>query len=263
MKKIGIICDERNPKAKKCAIKTGDYLENKEHKVFWEPENLSMKKEKLDFAIVFGGDGTVIRAANKVVAFEVPLIRVNFGHEGFLTNVEPSDVYKKLEKVLDSKNYIKAARSRIRASVFDSDNELVYESDGLNDIVIERSTHSVIKCSLLVDGEPTREFAGDAFIIARRTGSTAYYGSAGGKTIIREDRMGFKVAASSYRDTVDPVVRSDPVVFKIQNIEGEARLVVDGRGTIEKINRHRIEITKSEFVTIFMEIGDIERIKGD
>lgn len=262
MKKIGIICDERNPKAKKCAIEIKNYLENEGHKVFWEPEDFVMEKEKLDIAIVFGGDGTVIRAANKIVAFEISLARVNFGHEGFLTNIEPSDVYRKLEKILGDKNYIKVARSRIKVSAFD-DNKLVYEGDGLNDVVIERSTHSVIKCELLVDSEPAREFAGDAFIVSRRTGSTAYYGSAGGKTIIREDRMGFKVAALSYRDTVDPVVRSDPVVFKMQNIEGEARLVVDGKEVIEKVNGHRIEVTKSEFMTIFMEIGDFERMKSD
>ncbi len=263
MKNIGIVCDFRKPEARKLASEVAEWLRKRGHKVFLRLNETILKNNLIDVVITFGGDGTVLRAANMVVERQIPILRVNFGKEGFLTNIEPGEVYEKLKIVFDDKNYIKQRRNRLQVIVRDLSGNIILSGDALNDIVIERSDTSVISCVLEVDGK-IFEFIGDAFIFAPRTGSTAYHESAGGRAITREDKIGFKVVSPSNRDGEDRLIRPISTVFMISAVKHKARLNIDGPKKIKKMDEMmKIEIKESERFSIFMEIGDFGRMRGD
>ncbi|MFZ2970682.1 MAG: NAD(+)/NADH kinase [Minisyncoccia bacterium] len=263
MKNIGIVYDRRKIEARDLASSAAEWLRKQGHKVFLRLSEDILNKNMIDAVITFGGDGTVLRAANMVVERQIPILRVNFGKEGFLTNIEPHEIYDKLKIVFDDKNYIKQKRNRLQVIVRDQNNDILLDQDALNDIVIERSDTSVISCSLETGGNRF-EFVGDAFIFAPRTGSTAYHESAGGRAITREDKIGFKVASPSNRDGEDRLIRAIDTVFMVSSVVYKARLNIDGHKKIKRMDEMmKIEIKKSERFTIFMEIGDFGRMRGD
>lgn len=263
MKTIAMVYDFRKSGAKKLALEVADWLRKKGHKVFTKLNKKLLKDNHINMVITFGGDGTVLHAANLVVNEKIPIARVNFGREGFLTNIEPQEVYEKLSRVLDAKDYTNSVRARLEVRVFaEGSKKPILKRDFLNDVVIERTGVSVISVRVKV-GRKKYDFVGDAFILAPRTGSTAYHESAGGRAITREDKVGFKVSASSLRDGEDKLVRSIRSVFTIENITGKARLNIDGPQAIKKISGFRIKVKRSKKFSIFMEIGNAPRMAGD
>lgn len=263
MKRIGIVYDPKKSEAKKLALEVAKWLKEKGHKMFIRLNKKVLKNNHIDMIITFGGDGTVLHAANLVVGKEIPIARVNFGKEGFLTNIEPHDVYEKLLRVLGAKDYTNHVRTRLEVSVFTKDSKKpILKRDFLNDVVIERVDASVISAHVRV-GHKKYDFVGDAFVLAPRTGSTAYHESAGGRAITREDKVGFKVVSPSSRDGEDRLVKPASSIFVIDNIKGKARLIIDGPKIMKRIDGFKIKVKKSKRFTVFMEIGDAPRMNGD
>lgn len=263
MKTIGMVIDSRNPKAKKMAYEVADWLKKKGNKVFVRLNERILENNYIDMVITFGGDGTVLRAANLVVDKKTPIARVNFGTEGYLTNTEPGEVYKKLIRVLDAKDYSNHKRTRLEVEVYAPGiEEPILKKDFLNEIAIERSDIRVISCWVMVNGKKYY-FVGDAFVLAPRTGSTAYQESAGGQAETREDRVVFKVVASSLRNGNDRLKGSIRQTFIIKDITGKARLNIDGKKILKKVDGLMFKVKKSKRYTIFMEIGDAPRMRGD
>ena len=92
--KIGIVYDRKKPAAKELALRVRDWFKERKHQVFLRLGNSVL--EDLDFVVTFGGDGLILHTANKVAAYGVPLLRINFGYVGFLANIEPAEVFEKL-----------------------------------------------------------------------------------------------------------------------------------------------------------------------
>lgn len=261
MKTIALFYDRKKPQAEAFALEAAEWLRRKGHKVFVKPNKRVLKNNRIDFAISFGGDGTVFHTANIIVEKKTPLLRVNFGTEGFLTNIEPQDFYDKMIRALDEKDYTNHKKTRIEVLVYDKDNNLLLQKDALNDVVIERTDVMVVHWTVEVDGEKL-DFVGDSLIVASPTGSTAYHESAGGRVIVRQDKIGLVISASSDRYGESRKVKSSSVTFNIFT-KGKARLNIDGRKALRKTEGLRIEIKKSERFTVFMEIGDAPRMEGD
>lgn len=258
--KIGIVYDRRKPAAKKLAFKVRDWLKKKEHQVFLRLSNSIL--ENFDFAITFGGDGLILHTANKVAAYEVPLLRVNFGYVGFLSNIEPAEIFEKLSVMLDENNYIITKRTRMEILVKDEKGNLLARKDALNDIVVERIDTRAIVCEITVDGK-CNEYRGDGIIFATRTGSTAYVESAGGPTLIKEDKLILRVISPSDREQLPYFIRPDNAVFEISRISGKARLAVDGVRIMNLSGNEQIIVQRSSQETFFIEIGDVGKIKEE
>lgn len=258
--KIGIVYDQRKPEAKKLALEVKNWLKGQKHKVFLPLKKSAMPA--LDFIVTFGGDGLVLHTANKVAAYEIPLLRVNFGYVGFLTNIEPKEALEKLSEVLDKENYIIKKRARIEVLLKDKSGSVIARKDALNDIVIERIGTRAIACEVSIDGKE-KEHRGDGIIFATRTGSTAYAESAGGPTLIKDDKFILRVISPSNRESLPYLIKPDNIVFKINKVLGQARLVVDGI-KISNITRGcALEIRKSSQESLFVEIGDVEKLGGN
>lgn len=136
----------------------------------------------LDVVVVIGGDGTLLHAAKLVGDKCIPILGVNLGGLGFLTEIGLSEIYSTLEMILKG-DFETEDRMMLHASVF-RDGENVYEQRVLNDIVFIRETLArIIELETSVDGAYLNTFRGDGLIISTPTGSTAYNLSAGGPIV--------------------------------------------------------------------------------
>lgn len=134
-----------------------------------------------DAAVVLGGDGTMLRIAQAAAQNDVPLLGVNVGHVGFMTELEPGELGE-MEKLFDGYSSIDS-RMMLHVSVI-RNQRVVYENDALNDIVIAKGTaFRVVRVCISADDEEVTSFHGDGVIVATPTGSTAYGLSAGGPVI--------------------------------------------------------------------------------
>ncbi len=134
-----------------------------------------------DAAVVLGGDGTMLRIAQAAAQNDVPLLGVNVGHVGFMTELEPGELGE-MEKLFDGYSSIDS-RMMLHVSVI-RNQRVVYENDALNDIVIAKGTaFRVVRVCISADDEEVTSFNGDGVIVATPTGSTAYGLSAGGPVI--------------------------------------------------------------------------------
>ena len=134
-----------------------------------------------DAAVVLGGDGTMLRIARAAAQNELPLLGINVGHVGFMTELEPAELGE-MRGLLDGK-YSIDSRMMLHVAV-ERHGRVVYENDALNDIVIAKGTaFRVVRVGISADGEEVTRFNGDGVIAATPTGSTAYGLSAGGPVI--------------------------------------------------------------------------------
>jgi NAD+ kinase len=130
-----------------------------------------------DIVIAVGGDGTVLAAAQRALAHDVPLLGFNLGTMGFLAEAEPEDLEWVLERLL-SGDYDLAERMTIRATVAGE------TATGVNDVVVEKvDSQRLIHLDVAVDGERFVTYRADGLIVATPTGSTAYSFSARGPLV--------------------------------------------------------------------------------
>ena len=132
---------------------------------------------KVDLIIVFGGDGTLLNSARKYLKNNIPILGINMGNVGFLTDVKTEDFESIIQDILNGKFEIEE-RNLVSASFL---NETVY---GLNEIVIHSGAYTqLMRYRLNVNDKVVYEQRSDGLIIATPTGSTAYALSAGGPII--------------------------------------------------------------------------------
>jgi NAD+ kinase len=137
--------------------------------------------EDLDLVFVFGGDGTLLRAAEAVGRSGVPLLGVNFGHLGFLSELERSELDEGLKQLLDN-GFSVEDRLVLEAEVDHGDRQEKLRA--VNDIIVAKvATGRAIRLAVSIAGEPLVAWAADGTIVATATGSTAYSFSAGGPVV--------------------------------------------------------------------------------
>ncbi|MFT7526095.1 MAG: NAD+ kinase [Arenicella sp.] len=135
--------------------------------------------QDIDLAIVIGGDGTLLHVARRMAEAEVPLIGINLGRLGFLTDISQADMLDEIDTILEG-NYHLEERMMLDVSVL-RDSKVIYQQFALNDIVLgKHSLERLISWQAHVDGQFVTAARSDGVILATPTGSTAYALSAGG-----------------------------------------------------------------------------------
>ena len=136
-----------------------------------------------DLILVLGGDGTLLEAARGVgnVGADTPILAVNFGSLGFLTEVTLPELYESLQSVLDGTAGIDQ-RGMLLARV-ERDGQVIEEQVVLNDVVIEKAALSIIEITITVGHQLVTRLRADGLIVASPTGSTAYSMAAGGPIV--------------------------------------------------------------------------------
>ena len=133
--------------------------------------------DKVDLAIVMGGDGTMLSVARTLMHFNVPLVGINRGRFGFLTDLRAEDMLAAIDSILSGAHQTET-RMLLTASVVRADMQ-VYQGVALNDVVI-KSGLRLIELEVEVNGKFVHKQRGDGLILSTPTGTTAYSLSAGG-----------------------------------------------------------------------------------
>lgn len=190
--------------------------------------------DAVDVAVVFGGDGTLLRAAYLSRDWGIPLLGINLGRLGFLSEVETSELERALGLLLAGR-YEVEERMTLAVDVLDVDGRRVGTSWALNEAAVERSTPERLMVFEVQVGETTfANVPSDAIICATPTGSTAYAFSARGPIIspLLEALLIVPVAPHSLFDrslVVDPV---ETVTVRPHDAGSVARVSLDGRESI-------------------------------
>lgn len=136
--------------------------------------------EELEIAIVLGGDGTILRAAELVRDAGCPIVGVNLGHVGFLAEAESHDLEITVQRVL-AREYTVEERMALAVRV-SAGGDTLYETWALNEATVEKNER-MLELSIGVDGRPLTSYGCDGVLLATPTGSTAYAFSGGGPVV--------------------------------------------------------------------------------
>lgn len=135
----------------------------------------------IEVAVVLGGDGTMLRAAEVAQEHDIPLLGVNLGHVGFLSEVERSKISDVIEALVN-KTYVIDPRITLGYSV-ERDGQVVTSGWALNEVTVEREKATMVELFLEIDSRPISRWGCDGLICSTPTGSTAYAFSTGGPVV--------------------------------------------------------------------------------
>lgn len=262
MHKVAIIANTGKPAAVEMGARLLDWLEQRTNCVILNQEGAvrvgrpDLAKAPSDPAwgevqlvIVLGGDGTLIRAARAVAPWRVPVLGVNMGHLGFLTEVENDYLFEEIDQFLTG-HYQVEERMMLAARVI-REGGVVYESSALNDAVVSKGPMARMIHLVVTVGETVvARYPADGVIIATPTGSTAYSLSAGGPiaapnldilliTPICPHTMSTRALVVSGQERVTAEVAESP---------GEVGLSLDGAEPFKLKKGDRVEVSRAPHV---------------
>ncbi len=208
-----------------------------------------------DMAIVFGGDGTILRAARAASLKSVPILGVNMGQKGFMAEIEKEDIALIPQAICG--DYVLNRRMMLDMQLIRGGN-VIHSDFALNDIVIAGVT-KVIDVTLRGDGEKISHFSGDGAIVATPTGSTAYSMAAGGPivepgadSIIVTPICAHVLAIRSFVLAPDRHVSIELGAAKVN----PAYLTVDGGSYIDLVSGDIVSVRKSQKETLLVHLSN-------
>ena len=197
--------------------------------------------DSVDLIIVFGGDGTLLAAAREFINNQIPILGINLGTVGFLTDVNVENFELVIKDIFNG-DYILEERSLVEAKFLDQ------EVFGLNEVLIHSGSYAqLMRYRLLIDGKTVYEQRSDGLIIATPTGSTAYALSAGGSIVHPELNIWNIIPMMSQSLSSRPLIVSNKKSMEIQLIEGpldHAMICVDGQKDIPIKYNNSIHVSK-------------------
>lgn len=199
-----------------------------------------------EFVIVLGGDGTMLAAARMLAEDKVPILGVNLGSLGFLTEITIDELYTALEAVIEKRAAVER-RSMLHCHLVRNGGRVVH-FDALNDAVVAKSAMArIIEFEIRVDEQFVASYRADGLIIATPTGSTAYSLAAGGP-IVAPDVDAFVITPiSPHMLTNRPLAVRDSADVKIliKSVQEDAFLTVDGQVGIPVLDGDQLTCRKS------------------
>ena len=203
--------------------------------------------DNVDLVVVLGGDGTLLGAARKVGRYGLPILGVNLGGLGFLTEIPLEMLYKDIEKVITGQVTVEP-RLMLQASVLRNGEEKCRFSV-LNDVVINKGALArIIDLRVSIDGHFLTTFRSDGLIISTPTGSTSYNLSAGGPILYPDLEALILTPICPFTLTQRPIILPDTSAIEIQigKQNEEVILTFDGQVGFDLMAHDRVIISKSE-----------------
>jgi NAD+ kinase len=259
LESVAIITKRNIIASKEVVYELVKYLEKKKKKIYFDSNSAAlfkdkegMKKEKLlrmaDMVICLGGDGTLLKTARRMGKRKVPVLGVNMGTLGFLTETTPDKMHEVLDKIFKGK-YVLDRRFILRVTIY-RDQEKIYTNLALNDAVINQGLFArLIDLRLEVNQRKIIEFEADGIIVATPTGSTGHALSAGGP-IVHPSVPSFVIvpicpASLSVRPIIVPNDRQLKLIVQTHRVKEHVGLTLDGQETFDLEYGDEIKIRKS------------------
>ncbi|MCH8157775.1 MAG: NAD(+)/NADH kinase [Nitrospinae bacterium] len=258
MKNIGVFCKPKAPTGKKILHELVRWLRDRDYNACMDrdtaaiiDETSSLEKDEIprqtDLLIVLGGDGTLLSVARIAHAHDVPILAINLGSLGFLTEVSLQELYPSLENVLAGKFDVEH-RMLLNARLWRNDKK-VGDHNVLNDVVINKGVVArVVNLQVLVDGQYMTSYRADGLIIATPTGSTAYSLSAGGPIIHPSMQALVLSPICPLTLTNRPILVPDHSIIqvKLTTTNENVRVTLDGQEGWDMQTGDTLEIKKTQ-----------------
>lgn len=265
---IGLVIKHNQPEAAALATEVGELLTNRGFKVFIADESKKAvcfnepqceKKikfiakhelpKKCDFIIVFGGDGTYLSIARLMTQRSLPILGINMGTLGFLTEVKKNEVFDTINKIFSHQKTQKihiSERSMLEITVIRKGKKIP-QGVVVNDAVISKGAIArMIGVKVMVDGAWASTLRADGMIISTPTGSTAYSLAAGGPIIAPEMNLMLLTPICPHSLTQRPLVLPDSMAVEIvlETVPGHVFLTLDGQKAFDLQGGDQIRITR-------------------
>jgi NAD+ kinase len=208
-----------------------------------------------DLAVVLGGDGTMLNIARELAPFNIPLVGINQGRLGFITDIQHKDLATALPLILAGQ-YEEESRAMLAGAVLrpvkgsdphDPQFETIYEGYAINEVVVSRgATASMVELRAEIDGQFVANYRADGLIVSSPTGSTAYALSAGGP-ILHPGLGGWVlVPIASHTLSNRPIVVSDTGTITIEIVAGrDASMNFDMQALASLLHGDRVTVRRS------------------
>ncbi|MCK8817527.1 NAD(+)/NADH kinase [Natroniella sulfidigena] len=269
MNKIGLIANITKEQSQGVLGKVCDYLDdnNKEYILdeasaqLLERETIAKPYQVLvdfvDAIIVFGGDGTFLKAARTFVKSSVPILGINLGSLGFLTDIELDRLDQGLEELLNG-NYSIEERIVLEGRLIREDKE-IDRVVAINDLVITKGSFSrIINLKTFIDGKYVTTYPGDGLIISTPTGSTAYSLSAGGPIVNpkMESLIITPICPHTLHSRSIITTEDEKITVEIDADHSNIMLTVDGQDSLQLFSGDVIEFEKTDLVSRLIKLED-------
>ena len=257
--KIGIVCNPKKPEAAKLLTDLVGWLRSREIEVrvdeiaatIMSEKALSCSSEEIrtrsDIIIAMGGDGTLLRTARLIGKASTPILGINIGSLGFLTEIVEEEVYATLEDVVAG-SYEIDRRMVLEATLGGSKQRF----SALNDVVIIMGESGrIVEIALHVSDEYVCTFPADGVIVSTPTGSTAYSLAAGGPIVYPTMDCILVTPICAHSLGVRPMIlpSSEKIRTEVLSRAEDARLVVDGQESLRLKSGVAVEIRKADYFT--------------
>lgn len=260
MKRIGIIGKSGRPEPAEIAKEIIPWLKQKSAEIFVDIETsqsigikgyLRSEIPKLaDLVLVLGGDGTMLSVARLVCEKGIPILGINLGGLGFITEVKRTEIYDALERVF-SGQYTLEERMMLNAYVV-RHGERIAGYTTLNDVVINKGALArIIDLETFVDKRYVSTFRSDGLIVSTPTGSTAYCLSAGGPILFPTINSIVLIPICPHTLTNRPIVLPDTVIVEVtlKSLVEDVFLTLDGQVGFSLRQNDTVIIEKSPHKT--------------
>ncbi len=264
--KVGLVSRLDEDAALKVALRLYKNMTKKGIKVLPEeqlahiaelPGGVSFSKMDADLIVTVGGDGTVLKTCMSIPRAETPILAVNMGRRGYLTEVDPEGAMHAVESCIKGTSK-KEERTKLSATI-----EGESPINGLNEVVISSGTPSKMLHFMVSVDSSQLEFRSDGLIVSTPTGSTAYSLSANGP-IMDNSVEAFVVTFICPLEHLTPLIVSMENRIKIELMAPKLKgtLVVDGRVQRELQPQTSVTVTRSSHKAVFVRLGPIRSLRG-
>ncbi|MGH7898282.1 MAG: NAD(+)/NADH kinase [Candidatus Binatia bacterium] len=257
MKRIGIVVKRNRPEALALAKRLAAWLRRRRREVWLDDEAAAAlgrddgigKREmmkRVDLVVVLGGDGTLLSVARFAGRHPVPVLGINLGGLGFLTDVRPDEAFAAIERVLARKFTVEHRALLLAVAI--RDGKVLRRFQALNDVVINKGALArILDLDTSVDGQLLCTYKADGLILSTPTGSTAYSLSAGGPIV--EPSIGVMLVSPICPHTLThrPVVLpgDSRVRVAIRAFDEDVVLTIDGQEGMKLASHDVVEVRRS------------------
>ncbi len=247
--KIAVFNNKKNELSKKCLAKVRKELSSRE--IICYDYNGESFEQDTDIIIVIGGDGSILKIADQSAYSGIPILGVNTGRVGFLTETENLDEIGKVIELLYKGEYNIDVRSMLEV---DNGENSFY---ALNEVAISRADNlNIVSITLRTNQELLEKYTGDGVLVSTPTGSTAYSLSAGGPVLSPQVKAILVTPICPHTLHSRSIVVPDDAVIDVEaKLRGEGIVVVDGKRKIAFSNYGRFSIRKSAKNCCFVRFG--------
>lgn len=262
MKRLGIVYHPRLASARAVATQLSQLLPALNASFWlssaWEEEQVKAQVSGTDLILSIGGDGTLLRVARAVLSQGVPILGINLGKLGFMTELSAEEAVDKLPSILAGEGWVDE-RAMLQAELLPLKGGSSPAFHALNDVVVGRgAVCRVVYVQVVIDGELLTSYKADGVIISTATGSTGYCLAAGGPILYPQSRDILLKPLSPHLSMDYALVLPPTVTIELAvSTEHQAVLSIDGQVELSLESGDKVKVKSSPYVARFWRVRPV------